>query len=167
MELYVLRHGIAAERGSGEFPSDSQRTLTADGIKKLRRIVGAMQSLDLSFDLILSSPYARARQTADIVAKSLGLERVLEISTVLEPGADLEALIADLASRRKDAERVLLVGHEPMLSSLISLLVSGETDLEITLKKGGLCKLAIRTMSPGRCATLEWLLTPRHLAAIR
>jgi len=50
---------------------------------------------------------------------------------------------------------------------LISLLVSGEADLEITLKKGGLCKLAIRTMSPGRCATLEWLLAPKHLAAIR
>ncbi len=167
MELYILRHGIAAERGSGEFPSDSQRPLTPDGIKKFRRIVGAMQSLDLTFDLILSSPYARARQTADIVAKGLGLERGLALSALLEPGADLEALIADLASRRKDAERVLLVGHEPMLSSLISLLVSGEADLEITLKKGGLCKLAIRTMSPGRCATLEWLLTPKHLAAIR
>ena len=166
MELYILRHGIAAERGSGEFRSDSQRPLTPDGIKKLRRTVGAMQSLGLAFDLILSSPYARARQTADIVARGLGLERTLKLSALLEPGADLEALIAELASRRKDAERVLLVGHEPMLSSLISLLVSGETDLEITLKKGGLCKLAIRTVSPGRCATLEWLLAPKHLAAI-
>jgi phosphohistidine phosphatase len=167
MELYILRHGIAAERGIGGEPSDSQRPLTPDGIKKLRRIVGAMQSLDLTFDLILSSPYARARQTADIVAKGLGLERALELSALLEPGADLEALIADLASRRKDADRVLVVGHEPMLSSLISLLVSGDTDLEITLKKGGLCKLAIRTISPGRCATLEWLLAPKHLAVIR
>lgn len=167
MELYILRHGIAAERGSGDVPSDSQRPLTPDGIKKLRRIVGAMRSLDLTFDLILCSPYARARHTADIVARGLRLERALEPSALLEPGADLEALIADLASRRKDADRVLLVGHEPVLSSLISLLVSGETDLEITLKKGGLCKLAIRAMSPGRCATLEWLLTPKHLAAIR
>jgi phosphohistidine phosphatase len=167
MELYILRHGIAAERGSGESPSDSQRPLTPDGVKKLRRIVSAMQSLDLTFDLILSSPYARTRQTADMVAKGLGLERALELSALLEPGADLEALIAELASRRKDAERILLVGHEPMLSSLISVLVSGETDLEITLKKGGLCKLSIRTVSPGRCATLEWLLTPRHLVAIR
>jgi phosphohistidine phosphatase len=101
------------------------------------------------------------------VAEGLGLKRVLELSAVLEPGADLETLIADLASRKKNVDRVLLVGHEPMLSSLISLLLSGEEDLEITLKKGGLCKLAIRTISPGRCATLEWLLTPKHLGAIR
>lgn len=167
MELFILRHGIAAERGSTEYPSDSQRPLTPDGIKKLRRVVQAMRSLELSFDLILSSPYTRARQTADIVAEGLGLERVLERTVLLEPGADLHGLVADLASRKKSVERVLLVGHEPMLSSLISLLLSGEDDLEITLKKGGLCKLAIRTISPGRCATLEWLLTPRHLASIR
>jgi phosphohistidine phosphatase len=167
MELYILRHGIAADRGSKEYASDSQRPLTPDGVKKLTRIVSAMKSLDLSFDLILSSPYVRARQTAEVVAEGLGLKRVLELSAVLEPGADLETLIADLASRKKNVDRVLLVGHEPMLSSLISLLLSGEEDLEITLKKGGLCKLAIRTISPGRCATLEWLLTPKHLGAIR
>jgi len=167
MELYILRHGIAADRGSNEYASDSQRPLTSDGVKKLRRTVSAMQSLDLSFELILSSPYVRARQTAELVAEGLGLMRALELSSVLEPGADLEALIADLASRKKNVDRILLVGHEPMLSSLISLLLSGEEDLEITLKKGGLCKLVIRTISPGRCATLEWLLTPKHLAGIR
>jgi phosphohistidine phosphatase len=167
MELYILRHGIAAERGSKEFPSDSDRPLTPDGIRKLKRIVRTMRSLDLSFDLILSSPFVRARQTADLVAEGLGLEFVLELSAHMEPGADLQALIADLASRKKNVDRVLLVGHEPMLSSLISLLLSGEDDLDIALKKGGMCKLAIRTISHGRCATLEWLLTPKQLAAIR
>jgi phosphohistidine phosphatase len=167
MELCILRHGVAAERGSSEYPSDSQRPLTPDGIKKLRRIVRAMQSLELSFDLILTSPYVRARQTAEIVAEGLGLQRALELSPLLEPGGDLETLIADLASRKRSVERILVVGHEPMLSSLISLLVSGEDDLEITLKKGGLCKLAIRAISPGRCAVLEWLLTPRQLAGVR
>lgn len=167
MELYLLRHGIAAERGSRAYPSDHQRPLTPDGIKKLRRSVRAMQSLGLSFDLILTSPYARARQTADVVADALGLEGVLEVSALLEPGGDLQELIADLASRTKRIDRTLLVGHEPMLSSLISLLLSGEDDLDITMKKGGLCKLAIRTVSPGRCATLEWLVTPKQLGAIR
>jgi phosphohistidine phosphatase len=167
MELYILRHGLAAERGSNEYPSDDQRPLTPEGIKKLRRTSRSMQSIGLTFDLILTSPYVRARQTADIVATSLGLEGVLEPSALLEPGGDLQALIADLASRRKGVERILLVGHEPMLSSMISLLLSGEEDLDITLKKGGLCKLAIRAISPGRCATLEWLLAPRHLGAIR
>lgn len=167
MELYILRHGVAAERGSKEYPSDGDRPLTPDGVKKLRRIVRSMRSLELSFDLILTSPYVRARQTADIVAEGLGLELSLELSALLEPGADLERLIADLASRKKGSGRILVVGHEPMLSSLISLLLSGEEDLEITLKKGGICKLAIRSLSPGRCATMEWLLTPKQLVGIR
>ncbi len=167
MELYILRHGIAADRGSGEYGPDSERPLTPEGMKKLRRIVSAMKALDLSFDLILSSPYLRARQTAEVVASGLDLMRVFELSALLEPGADLEALIADLGSRKKNVDRILLVGHEPMLSSLISLLLSGEGDLEITLRKGGLCKLAIRVISPGRCATLEWLVTPKLLAAIQ
>lgn len=167
MELYILRHAIAAERGSPEYPGDSERPLTPDGLKKLKRVVRGMKALELSFDLILTSPYVRARQTADVVAKELGLEGALELSALLEPGTDLDGLIAHLGSRKSSVDRILLVGHEPMLSALISLLVSGEQDLEITLKKGGLCKLAIRAIAPGRCATFEWLLTPRHLASIR
>jgi len=166
MELYILRHAIAAERSSAGHSSDSQRPLTPEGLRKLKRIVRGMKSIELSFDLILSSPYMRARQTADVVATTLGLESVLELSVLLEPGAELQALIADLASRSMGVDRILLVGHEPMLSSLTSLLLSGDEDLDITLKKGGLCKLAIRTISPGRCATLEWLLTPRYLASL-
>jgi phosphohistidine phosphatase len=167
MELYLLRHGVAAERGSKEYPSDADRPLTPDGVKKLKRTVRAMQSLGLSFDLILTSPFVRARQTADIVAGELGLELALELSALLEPGAELQALVADLASRKKNVDRILLVGHEPLLSSLISLLVSGEDDLDIALRKGGLCKLSIRAISPGRCAVLEWLLTPKQLVGIR
>jgi len=138
MELYILRHAIAAERSSAGHSSDSQRPLTPEGLRKLKRIVRGMKSIELSFDLILSSPYKRARQTADVVATTLGLESVLELSVLLEPGAELQALIADLASRSKGVDRILLVGHEPMLSSLTSLLLSVDAELDNTLKKSGL-----------------------------
>jgi phosphohistidine phosphatase len=59
---------------------------------------------------------------------------------------------------------VLLVGHEPGLSQLISLLVAGEAGVSILLKKGSLCKLSVESLKPGRCATLEWLLTPKQMA---
>ena len=60
-------------------------------------------------------------------------------------------------------DRVLLVGHEPNLSELISLLVSGDASLNLAMKKGGLCKLSAEALSPRRCATLEWLLTPKQM----
>ena len=61
-------------------------------------------------------------------------------------------------------ESVLLVGHEPYLSGLISLLVSGEGTLSVVMKKAGLCKLTTESLKHGRCASLEWLLTPKQMA---
>lgn len=165
MDLYILRHAIAVERTAPAFPTDSERPLTPDGLRKLKKAARGMKALGLTFDLILTSPYVRARDTAAVVARTLGLTDVLEESALLESGADLQALISHLASRMHGGP-ILLVGHEPMLSSLISLLVSGDEDLDIVMKKAGLCKLSIGRLSPGRCASLEWLLTPRHLASM-
>jgi phosphohistidine phosphatase len=81
----------------------------------------------------------------------------------LEVGGHPEKLIDVINDRHARASSVLLVGHEPYLSGLISVLVSGEDDLGIALKKGGLCKLTIGTLLYGRCATLDWLLQPAHL----
>ena len=101
-----------------------------------------MRSLELSFDLILSSPYVRARQTADIVAEGLDLELVARALRAAGAGRGPgERSSQILRHERRTSDRILVVGHEPMLSSLISLLLSGEEDLEITLKKGGICKL--------------------------
>ena len=167
MELYILRHAIAAVRGTEEFQRDSYRPLTEAGSRKLRRVVRGMKALGVSLDLILTSPYLRARQTAEIVANEMGVEKMLDQTPHLAPGGDPRALIPLIQSRCPASGSALLVGHEPYLSELISVLVSGSQRTAITLKKASLCKLTAETLRYGKCATLEWLLAPAQMERIR
>ena len=157
MDLYILRHGIAAERGDPKYPKDEDRPLTEDGQKKTLKVARRMKELGLTFDLLLSSPLARARQTAEIAASVLGCKNKLKFSNHLVPGGSKKALMGDIGRRT----RVLLVGHEPYLSELISILLSGTTNLRIDFKKAGLCKLTVDHLHLGRCASLEWLVAPK------
>ena len=161
MELYLLRHAVAAEKGTVEFARDADRPLTTEGAQKMRHIAKAMKDLDLSFDLILSSPYRRAKQTAEIVADVLGLDKALRFSTNLVVDGDLAMLIKELKS--ETLQNILLVGHEPNLSTLISILISGHDGIDIAMKKGGLCKLSADSLRLGKWATLEWLIGPRQI----
>ena len=163
MNLFILRHGIATDPDVPGFTTDADRPLTSEGRRKLRRIADAMDALELSFDLILSSPYLRARQTAEIIAGALGGHKKLELSDTLTPGGSPAKLVELLNSLQPAPESVLLVGHEPYLSNLISLLVAGDASFPVVLKKGGLCKLSAESLQAGRCATLEWLLTPKQM----
>ena len=164
MNLFVLRHGIAVEPGTPGYTHDADRPLTPEGERKLGQIAEAMEALELSFDLILSSPYLRARQTAELISKALEGRKKLELSDSLTPGGSMKKLIDLLNHLQSRPESVLLVGHEPYLSGLISLLVSGKEDCAVVMKKGGLCKLSTETLKHGRCAALEWLLTPKQMA---
>ena len=164
MNLYLLRHGIAVEPGTPGYEKDADRPLTPEGERKLRQIADAMEALDLAFDFILSSPYLRARQTAEIVAQPFKARKRLELSDSLTPGGSPKKLVELLNRLQPPPEDVLLVGHEPYLSGLISLLASGEATLAVVMKKGGLCKLSTESLKYGRCAALEWLLTPKQMA---
>lgn len=161
MELYILRHGIAVELGAEGCHKDADRPLTEKGKRKLEHVAAAMKAMELHFDLVLSSPYLRARQTAEVIVERLKLHKVIQFSDLLPPGSGFRDLIEFLQPRRFHS--VLLVGHEPFLSGLISFLVSGRSNLSITMKKAGLCKLTADTLEYGRCATLEWLLTPAQM----
>jgi phosphohistidine phosphatase len=163
MELYVLRHGIAVERGTPGYKKDSDRPLTPEGEDKMRQIADAMRGMDLKFDLILSSPFARAEQTANIVAGELDEE--VTFTKYLEPGGNALELIGEINDEKP--QRVLLVGHEPDLSSFISVLITGGSEATIDLKKGGLCKLTTDKLVFGQCAMLNWLLTPKQLRQLR
>ena len=163
MELYILRHGIAVERGTPGYKKDSDRPLTKEGEEKLHQIAQAMLAMELKFDLILSSPYVRAAKTAEIVASKLDGE--VTFTEFLESGGNQLALISQINDEKP--QRVLLVGHEPDLSRLISLLTTGGTSAAIELKKGGLCKMTVDKLTFGQCATLNWLLTPKQLRALR
>ena len=164
MNLYILRHGIAVEPGSPGYAKDADRPLTPEGERKLRQVAQAMEALGLSFDLILSSPYVRARQTAESVAESLNACKRLELTDSLTPGGSTKKLVELLNRLEPSPQSVLLVGHEPYLSGLISLLVSGTESFTVTMKKGGLCKLSTESLLHGRCAALKWLLTPKQMA---
>ena len=164
MKLYLLRHGIAVEPGTAGITRDSERPLTPEGRLKLKRATAAMQAMELSFEVILSSPFVRARQTAEIVAHALQAEHRLQFAEELACGGSVRDLIRRLAAGVPAPESVLLVGHEPDLSELVSVLCTGEPRLAVAFKKGGLCRLSVEALRYGRCATLEWLLTPKQMA---
>ncbi len=163
MEIYILRHGIAVERGTPGYKKDGERPLTEEGIEKMRQAAEAMLAMELNFDLILSSPYVRAAQTAEIVARELDEE--VTFTDFLLPDANPLELIREINDNKPHS--LLLVGHEPDLSRLISLLISGGSEAAIELKKGGLSKLTAEKLSFGQCATLQWLLTPKQLRSLR
>jgi len=165
MNIYILRHGLAAERGSPEYANDADRPLTSEGARKMWKIADGMKALDLKFDLILSSPYVRARQTAEIVAQAFNIRETLKFSETLQPDGDQSAMI-ELLNRTEEVENPLLAGHEPYLSALISMLISGKSDSSVVMKKAGLCKLSAESLKYGRCASLRWLLTPKQMALL-
>lgn len=166
MNLYLLRHGLATEPGEGGITRDSDRPLTVKGERRTGRAGEAMRAMDLSFDLILTSPYKRARQTAEIIADALDAKERLHVAETLAPGGNSRRLIESINRREPRPGEVLLVGHEPGLSELISVLVFGDATGGIVMKKGGLCKLEISSLSHSRCARLQWLLTAQQLCSL-
>ena len=167
MNLFLLRHGVAVERDEFDYASDAARPLTPKGKKQLRHVAAAFRKLELNFDLVLSSPLVRARQTAEIVAAELKLQKRLVFADELKPGGDAIKLVQKITGLKKAPENVLLVGHEPDFSELISLFVTGHTGDDFALKKGGLAKLEIQKLRAGKCATLAWLLTPAQMKLMR
>jgi len=165
-ELYLLRHGIAAEPGTGGFTSDAERPLTPEGKSILKRTAEAMLAMGIEFDLILSSPLVRAKQTAELIRQGLGTSTEICFTDNLVLRADARELLREISENYPRKKNILLVGHEPFLSALISRLISGNDQCPIEMKKGGLCKLAVFHLKFGRCARLEWLLAPGQLTRI-
>ena len=164
--IFILRHGIAVIRGDASYPLDSDRPLTTKGVKRMRRIAKGMRRMKVGFDLLLTSPYRRALGTAFVVGREYGAGEIIQTSQALKPEILPEEVIRSLQEKYSPHRRLLLVGHEPQLSSLISTLTSGSASARPLLKKGGLCKLEVDKLQTGKCATLLWLLTPRQLISI-
>jgi phosphohistidine phosphatase len=160
MELYVMRHGIAEEVSSSG--RDRDRVLTREGTDRTCEAAKALRKLGIEFDAILSSPYARAWQTAELVASELDCKRVLRPVDALSSESTASKAAKSLVTETARSASVLVVGHEPILSELISLLLSGSPNLAIALKKGAVCKLTCVRPEPGGCR-LDWLLPPKYL----
>jgi phosphohistidine phosphatase len=166
MNLYIIRHGIAVEEGTAGYESDSERPLTDKGRKKMRQIARGLRNLGVEFDLILSSPYVRARETAEILAEVFKMKKNITFTESLIPLASPELLVEEI-NVTYSVENIAVVGHEPHLSTLIGILVAENAKIDITLKKGGVCYITADDLHHSdHRATLEWLLTPGILTDI-
>lgn len=165
MNLYIIRHAIAVDAETSEYESDSERPLTDKGRKKMRQIAKGLRNLGVEFDLILSSPFVRARETAEILADVFKMKKKIGFSDNLIPMGNPELLITEV-NEKYPVESIAVVGHEPHLSSLVSMLVGENGKIDVTLKKGGVCYLSADDLRQERHATLQWLLTPGILTEI-
>ena len=165
MNLYIIRHAIAVDEGSPEYEEDSQRPLTDKGRKKMRQIAKGLRALGVDFDMVLSSPYIRAKETAEILVDVFKIKKNVAFSDHLIPMGDPDALISEV-NEKYSVNSIALVGHEPFLSALTGLLVSENAGIDMTLKKGGVCRLSADDLHHARKATLEWLLTPGVLVEL-
>lgn len=133
----------------------------------MRKIARGLKELEAQIDLILTSPYLRATQTARILAKTFELKKSKVIlAENLAPTGYPDQLVDEIRKEYGDVQNVALIGHEPSLSNLASVLVAGDPTLALTLKKGGACRLSLDTIQYTRCATLDWLLFPSQLAEL-
>ncbi len=156
IELYLVRHGIAAERGP-RWPDDGQRPLTGKGIARFREVVRGLAALDLAIDVVLTSPLLRAAQTAALLAEGLDPRPEVRITDALVPGATLRALSVAIARAKR--RRIACVGHEPGLGQLAAHFVGASRPLEF--KKGGVCRIDLDgSEGPGH---LAWFAPPRLL----
>ena len=162
LELYLIRHGLAAERGE-DYPDDSKRPLTSAGIARLRKEAKALTALDVDFDLIISSPLVRARQTAETIAASMPSHPEVTLSDALAPAGTPAALFQELGRHMRKG-RIALVGHEPSIGELAARLVGARTPFEF--KKGGICRIDFDIFPPKGSGQLRWFVTPKMLRKI-
>lgn len=165
MRIYLIRHSNAVDPGTPGYEDDSQRPLTEKGRDKMNKIASALKKMHVKPDLIVSSPYVRARQTAEILAKVMKYKRNICFSDTLVPMGNSEEIIGEI-NEKYDVGELVLVSHEPFISNLIGTLVAGNPDIAINMKNGGICCLSADDLHMERTAVLEWLLPPKILSAL-
>src|SRR5262245_49701046 len=162
-ELYLIRHGIAEERGEA-WPDDTKRPLTEQGVARLKKEASGLARLDVRFDVMLTSPLVRARQTADHVAGAFEPRPPIAVIESLSPGGTYQAVLADLEKQTRRS-RIALVGHEPGLGELAARMIGSRHPLEF--KEGAVCCIAFETLPPAGPGALRWFITPKILRTLR
>ena len=159
MNLFVIRHAIAEDPVAGQ--ADADRELTPDGDRKLRRIVKGLRKLDIHFERVLTSPWARAKTTAERLEPISDREPTVTELLCQTPRAELLATIAEHPTT------VAVVGHEPWLGELVAWLAFGDMrhGEALDLRKAGVVWLEGSAVPGGM--TLRAMLTPKVLRAIR
>ena len=161
MLLYIVRHGIAIDREDPKCPSDPERYLTEEGVEKTKQVAKGVVALGPTADLLLSSPYVRAMQTAEIFASALDYaKQKIRRTDLLLPGAEPSLLFRELA-REKEASSVFLFGHAPQLDDIIATALGSKRHVT-SLKKAGVALIELKRLSPP-VGLLLWLAPPKVL----
>jgi phosphohistidine phosphatase len=164
ISLYILRHADAVNVGDDGVKTDEDRHLSEKGIETITIGSKALGKMGISLDKILTSPLKRAQQTAEIIAKELGIkEKNIIVTDKLKPSFEPKKFLKEL--KKHDGSSICIVGHEPDFSSLISRLLSGVSDLNIDMKKGGMALVDLKTPDWGK-GYLRWLITGKQLAVL-
>lgn len=159
MQLYIVRHGIAIDREDPKCPPEAERYLTEEGIQKTKQVATAIAALVAHADLMVSSPYVRATQTAAIFASALGYpEHKIRHTESLLPGAEPTALLRELA-REKNASSVFCFGHAPHVDALLAATAGAQRHIT-SMKKAGVAFVELKRVSPPN-GQLVWLVTPK------
>ncbi len=166
MQLLVVRHAIAAQRSDWTRTGrpDDERPLTPRGRSRMKRNAVGIARAFPGLDLIATSPFARATETAGLLAQAYARVETVVVAS-LASGGSRKQLASWLASRRRD-ERVAIVGHEPDLGELVAWLVAGRAATAFPMRKGGACLLEIPGATEGGAAELRWFLPPSLLRRI-
>jgi phosphohistidine phosphatase len=159
IELYLVRHAIAAERGQ-EWPDDNKRPLTERGISRFKDGIAGLRWLDVTVDEVITSPLVRAKQTADLLAAGLAGKPVVRVLDALAPGHSPAAVMTQLAKLARRT-RIALVAHEPGLGELAAHLIGASRPLPF--RKGGVCRIDVESLTTKRAGSLTWFVTPKML----
>jgi len=165
MQLYLIRHAIAVDSTGSAATLEGERALTEVGAKKMRKQAGALQQMGVTFDVVLTSPLVRARQTAEIVCEVLGCPDRVQRCDALAPGCAIDEVLEALRPYESTSS-VALVGHNPDFEELASVLIGARTEAAIQFKKGGICRIDISQFDPYPSGELIWHLPPRLLRMI-
>ena len=161
VELFIMRHGKAEARVMGV--NDADRALTGQGREEVKKIGQWTVAMGYTFDLIATSSLKRARETAEIIGTTTKQEHPIQVWDLLSPGGDLDALSRQIAALWGD-RAVLLIGHEPMLSIVISRIISRDTTVSIVLAKGAFARIKNVSTHGELSGELHSLITPRQLS---
>ncbi len=164
MDLYLVRHAIAEPHDSARWPDDSERPLTSAGIVRFRAAARGLRRLGLEVDGVLASAYVRAWHTAELLTKEAGWpspEECRELEPSTSPSECLDVL------RTRQESTLALVGHQPLLSELASLLLAGDgRSLRLELKKGAAMCLRFDVSAEAGGAALRWSASPKLLGSL-
>lgn len=151
--LYVIRHAVAEDVAPDG--DDASRRLTKKGRRRFERLVRLLDTTGMEIDRIATSPLVRTRETAEILADTLGSRPPIEVVEALAPGADWRAMVE--WTIRQDAARVAWIGHAPCVGRLVALTI-GDGTAAIRMQKGAVAAIRLDD-GPGQPGELEWLAT--------